>query len=350
MNHRLSYQQRILLRRRTFLIVIPLFISLMIIVIVPTMVVLFSSGGGKDGQTMNTEKNLPVFQEIKQESDPIKVSVTRHQTGKIEKVPLEEYVALVVASEMPAEFNLEALKAQAIAARTYVVNHLLHDDDKLITDTTEHQVYRNKDELQQLWGSDFQWKWQKIRQAVNETKQMIITYNGKPITPTFFSMSNGYTEDAKYYWGNDFPYLKSVESKWEESLPNFTSQEIFTIEELKGKLNLSVSTLSEMTMNIKRTPSQRVGELTIGNESFTGREIREKLNLRSTDFTIKQQGNHFIFTTKGYGHGVGMSQYGANGMGEEGKTYEQILTYYYKDIEINEIKESASSLMAATNQ
>lgn len=248
---------------------------------------------------------------------------------------------------MPADFALEALKAQAIAARTYVINHLIHEKDKLISDTTEHQVYRNKRELQSLWGTDFQWKWEKIWKAVEETEQIIITYNDKPITPTFFSMSNGYTEDAKHYWGNEFPYLKSVESKWEETLPNFITQEIFTIDEINNMLDLTLNHLESIPINIKRTPSNRVGELMIADRKFTGREIREKLNLRSTDFTIKQKDNHFIFTTKGYGHGVGMSQYGANGMAEEGKTYKEILTHYYKDIQLSELTEAAPSLLAS---
>src|SRR5699024_8594459 len=120
-------------------------------------------------------------------------------------------------AEMPADFEIEALKAQAVAARTYVVNHLVHNNDEqaVMTDTTEHQVYKNEAELKDLWGSDYRWKMDKITNAVMATENEIITYNNEPITPTFFSMSNGYTEDAEAYWGNDLPYLKSVESKWE---------------------------------------------------------------------------------------------------------------------------------------
>src|SRR5699024_6437836 len=160
-----------------------------------------------------------------------------------------------------------------------------------------------------------------------ETENLIITYENEPITPTFFSMSNGYTEDAQHYWGNELPYLKSVESKWEEDLPNFKTQEIFTRNEMNELLNIQLAHGKRVSINMKHTPSKRVREVQLSNHTFTGREIREKLNLRSTDFTIEQKNNHFIFTTKGYGHGVGMSQYGANGMAEEGKTYDEILSY-----------------------
>lgn len=297
--------------------------------------------------TTNIQLEQPVFNEITNEASPIEVSIKRSETEEIETIPLEQYVASVVSSEMPATFHSNALKAQAIAARTYIVNHLLRDEDEVISDTTNHQVYRDKTELQTLWGADFHWKWEKINRAVNETEGLIITYENEPITPTFFSMSNGYTEAAEHYWGNELPYLKSVESKWEEGLPNFKTQEIFTITELNTLLDTQLSQGVAIPIHVTRTPSQRVNEVKINNQTYTGRQIREKLGLRSTDFTIEQKNNHFIFTTKGYGHGVGMSQYGANGMAEEGKTYEQILSYYYQNITISELSKSVPDLLVA---
>src|SRR5699024_11083351 len=158
----------------------------------------------------------------------------RADSGDTEQGPLEENVTSVIASEMPAECEKEALKAQAIAARTYVATHLLNPDadkDDAISDQTEAQVYLDKDELKRNRGKDFHWKLDKVSEAVADTENEIITYEEEPITPTFFSMSNGYTEDAEDYWGNELPYLKSVESKWEEDNPKFTEQKIFSAEE-----------------------------------------------------------------------------------------------------------------------
>lgn len=316
-------------------------ISMTLIVLLPTFVVQVAKGDS----TTETKYNDETSFSNDETTSVIEVSVERNDSKVVETVPLETYVASVVASEMPADFELDALKAQAVAARTYIVNHILHENEETISDTVDHQVYRNKEELQSLWGADFHWKWEKINRAVKETESEIITYDKQPITPTFFSMSNGYTEDAKYYWGNELPYLKSVESKWEEQLPNFKTQEVFTIHELEERLQVQLPDNNSVPTKIKRTPSNRVGEVQIGNNTFTGREIREKLNLRSTDFSITQRDNHFIFTTKGYGHGVGMSQYGANGMAKEGKTYKEIITYYYKDVSISRLDEVAPALV-----
>lgn len=332
-------------RKTFFFISIPIAIFISLIVIIPTFIVQIANSNEKP---VNEEqvKNELAFTKDHIQYPLIEVSIQRSETEQIETIPLEQYVASVVASEMPAQFQIDALKAQAIAARTYIVNHLLHDENEFISDTTEHQVYRNKTELQSLWGADFYWKWEKITRAVAETENLILTYEREPITPTFFSMSNGYTEDAEHYWGNELPYLKSVESKWEEELPNFKSQTIFTTAELNKQLQTNFTDGSSVPIKIKRTPSNRISEVQLADKRFSGRTIREKLNLRSTDFTIEQKNNHFIFTTKGYGHGVGMSQYGANGMAEEGKTYDEILTYYYQDIEITDISDGAPSLVA----
>ncbi len=286
--------------------------------------------------------------EAEQNFATIEVSVKRSETNEIEKIPLEKYVYSVVASEMPASFELEALKAQAVAARTYVVQHLIQqgDENTVITDSTKHQVYKNDDELKSIWGKDYQWKKEKIQQAVTETANKIITYEKTPITPTFFSMSNGFTENAEDYWGSELPYLKSVESKWDEEVPGFIEQKIFATDEVANKLNVSVSSGVEASMGIERTESNRVRKLKINDTTLTGREVREKLGLRSNDFTVEQQNDHFIFTTKGYGHGVGMSQHGADGMAKEGKTYEDILLYYYQGVTLENIGELTQTVMA----
>src|SRR5699024_1238993 len=132
---------------------------------------------------------------------------------------LETYVTRVIASEMPTEFELEALKAQGVVARTYIVSHLLHQEETNISDTTDHQVYRNEEELRELWGDDFQHKMGKLTEAVAATKGEILTYNEWPITASYFSTSNGYTENSEDYWEEDIPYLRSVPSPWDEDSP-----------------------------------------------------------------------------------------------------------------------------------
>ncbi len=329
-------------RHVLFKLTILLAVGIGLIVLLPTFVVQLTKATPPEEEVAEESVELATEEE---DELAIEVTVERENSKEMETVPLETYVASVVASEMPADFELAALKAQAVAARTYIVNHLLHKKEDPITDTVNHQVYQNKEELQSLWGSDFQWKWEKITQAVKETEKEILTYKGQPITPTFFSMSNGYTEDAKHYWGNDLPYLKSVESKWEEKLPNFKKQEIFTLEELQQRLGLEGLQTKPLPIKIKRTPSNRVSEVAIGSQTFTGREMREKLNLRSTDFTISQRDEHVIITTKGYGHGVGMSQHGANEMAKEGKNYKAILTHYYQDVAITPLDDVAPMLV-----
>lgn len=329
--------------------IISITLMLIIILIIPTFIVMLPSA--KSAPPIKSEEVFGITNQSNEEIElpSVNVFVERSNSENIEKVPMETYVTSVVASEMPAEFELEALKAQAIAARTYIVNHLLHHEEEervVITDTTEHQVYKNTDELKELWGKDFHWKMKKVTEAVDTTENEIITYDEQPITPTFFSMSNGFTEDAENYWGNELPYLKSVESKWEKDNPRFTEQKVFSFDEISHKTGISLPAGNAVPIQISRTPSNRVSEISFNGTVFTGKDIREKLELRSNDFSVEQKNNHFIFTTKGYGHGVGMSQYGANGMAEEGKTYEEIISHYYQDVEITTIKDAAPTLVA----
>lgn len=323
---------------------------LMVILLIPTLIVMFPSPGSTPpAENEKITDEGETSEEI--ELETVNVAVQRTNSDEIEKVPLEEYVTSVVASEMPAEFELEALKAQAIAARTYIVNHLLlhdeeDDEDVVVTDSTEHQVYQSKADLKNTFGKDYHWKMDKVEEAVAATANEIITYDEQPITPTFFSMSNGYTEDAENYWGNELPYLKSVESKWEEDNPKFTEQTVFTIEEVNERIGVQLPSGSKLPIDIKRTDSNRVSEINLNGNSFSGREMREKLDLRSNDFSVAQKDNHLIFTTKGYGHGVGMSQYGANGMAKEGKSYKDIIHHYYQDVEISTITEAAPTLVS----
>ncbi|PAF40455.1 stage II sporulation protein D [Terribacillus saccharophilus] len=317
-----------------------------VIMALPTLIVVpFIDPGGMERTATAMEQE----KEIK-ETASVAVEVSRTASNSVETVPLETYVTRVVASEMPADFELEALKAQAVAARTYVVRYMEdHQAEKPeaieVSDSTSDQVYKNEEELRQAWGKDYEEKMTKLTEAVEGTSGEIIMYDGEPITPSFFSTSNGYTENAEDYWENPLPYLKSVESPWDKQSPKFEDQKVIEIEEAEKLLGVDIDP-NKPPGELKRNSSQRVSEIEIGGKKFTGREIREKLGLKSTDFTLSMKDNHLIFQTKGYGHGVGMSQYGANGMAAEGKTYKDILTYYYKDTEINKLPAEGAKLVS----
>lgn len=332
---------------------------ILIILIIPTLVVVpFNKDKEKEAATTENEKpestaesesNPESTVELPTGDSQFSVAVMRSDTESVEDVSLEKYVAGVVASEMPADFELEALKAQALAARTYIVNHLLHQDNPEssdVTDTVQHQVYKGEEDLRKLWGKDFKWKMDKVNEAVAATQGKILTYDNEPITPAFFSTSNGYTENSEDYWDNEMPYLRSVKSSWDKNSPKFLDQEVFPISQVAETLNVDLPTSGKIPIEVDRTESKRVSELTLADNTFSGRDVREKLQLQSSDFSIKQKNDHLIFTTKGFGHGVGMSQYGANGMAKEGKKYEDIVQYYYKDIEVSSITETAPTLVA----
>ncbi|MBR7554121.1 stage II sporulation protein D [Allobacillus sp. GCM10007491] len=310
---------------------------LSVILILPTILVMpFAEASTKVNEQ---EESEPVTQEETPSEEPI-VSVFREETELVEEVPLEEYVALVVASEMPMSFEKEAIKAQALAARTYIVKKMLTGSEEAydVTDTVNDQVFKSEEELREDWGVDFSEKFMKLQQAVKETKGQIITYEGTPITAQFFSTSNGYTENAEDYWQNEIPYLKSVSSPWDEASPEFSEQEVIAMNKVAAQLDINAS--NNLTVsNVKRTQSGRIAELTINGKSFSGREVREALGLRSNDFTIEKKNDYIIFKTQGYGHGVGMSQYGANGMAREGKTYQDIVKHYYQGIDIQTLEE-----------
>ncbi len=236
---------------------------------------------------------------------------------------------------MPALFEEEALKAQAIAVRSYVLSKNNNLDENIkITSTINDQVYISKDEMVAKWGINYNQYYEKIKKQVIDTKQLVLKKNNKIVKSYYFSMSNGYTQDSQKVFGDDS--LKSVESKWEnDSLSNFIVSIEYSQEKITKLLNLSEENIS--ITNINRSNTNHVDNLKVNNILFTGIEFRKLLKLRSTDFTITNQNDKYIITTKGYGHGVGMSQYGANQMAKLGYNYQEILKHYYKDTEITNI-------------
>ncbi|ARI76087.1 stage II sporulation protein D [Halobacillus mangrovi] len=321
----------------------------MAILIIPTLIVVPFIGSNE----VNVVQEAPSTKEesageLSEDLSSFSIRVLRSGSGEVEKVPLETYVARVVASEMPATFEIEALKAQALAARTYITRHLVQESavssEADVTDTVNHQVYKNDQELRQQWQDRYAANMEKINQAVKATAGEIITYEHQPITAAFFSTSNGYTENAEDYWEDEIPYLRSVESPWDEASPKFVDQKVVSLEELQSSLGVALNTDLRNT-KMTKTEGNRVEKVVFGEQAFSGREIREKLSLPSSDFTIQQKGDHVIFTTKGYGHGVGMSQYGANGMAMNGKSYKDIVHHYYQNTEISPMSKQTASLM-----
>lgn len=311
--------------------------------LVPTILVLpfgEEKVNGKLGQTAQQEVESEPNAQNTSTEPAVEVAVYRATKEVVESLPLEEYVIGVVSSEMPADFEKEALKAQALTARTYIVKRLMISQgndlpqDADVGDTEFYQVYKSKDELKTLWGSDYDWKIAKVEEAVKETAGQILTYEGNPIDATFFSTSNGYTENSEAIWSNSLPYLKSVESPWDKQSPKFNGKKVISIAEFEKKLGVQVPSGGEIGKVIERTKGNRVGTVEINGKKISGTKIRENLGLMSTDFTWERKGNNIIVNTRGYGHGVGMSQYGANGMAQEGKPYSEIVQYYYQGVEI----------------
>ncbi len=269
----------------------------------------------------------------------IKVRLKRNKTNKIENIFLEKYIEGVVAGEMPALFEPEALKAQAVASRSYVLKKMEDNKNKEydVIDTTQNQVYLDESELKEKWKDQYIEYINKVRKCVNDTANEYLSYNGNVINAMFFSTSNGYTEDAALVFKEDIPYLKSVESTWDkETSTTFNYKKELTKEEFYRKLNIDYSQNLKFIV-LERSTSNRILSLKINNIKFTGRDLYDKLSLRSTDFNIYEQNNKIIIETKGFGHGVGMSQYGAEGMAKAGYKYQEILKHYYTNTEIKKL-------------
>ena len=266
------------------------------------------------------------------------VRVKKDDTGEIIKVPLEEYVYGVVSSEMPASFNEEALKAQAVASRTYVMyameNSKNRDFD--VYDSVNSQVYKSEDKLKEFWGDKYEEYSNKIKKVIIDTKGEYITYNDEIIEAFFFSTSTGYTENSEEVFNEELPYLRSVESAWDESSPSFNSEIEISKNDFYNKLGIVYNDNLDIS-DIEKTGSGRIKSLKINGNYFKGVDVRTKLGLRSTFFTFYENEEKIKVKTKGYGHGVGMSQYGAQGMALAGFKYEDIIKYYYTGVEIKKI-------------
>ena len=244
---------------------------------------------------------------------------------------LEDYVVGVVAAEMPASFDKEALKAQAVASRSYLLSKYKSNIVK-ISSTINDQVFQTNDELKIKWGEAYDKYHEKILKAVNETKGEVVSRDGKTLKTYYFSMSNGKTENSKSVFGDNT--FISVDSPLENNnLKNFEVVKEFTKEDLLKILNLNDIVIQNVTKN----DTNHVDNIIVTNKKYKGTEFRKLLGLRSTDFDILEKEGKYYITTRGYGHGVGMSQYGANEMAKHGYKYEDIINHYYQNSELTKI-------------
>lgn len=276
------------------------------------------------------------------------ISLLHKKTGEVEQVKLDEYLCNVVSAEMPATFEQEALKAQAIVARTYTIYKILnkkHDNADICDDSTCCQAWISKDNRLAKWEENQrESNWQKICSAVNETSGKIITYENKPIDAFFHSNSGVITEVPVNVWGGTgYPYLQSVETSGENTYTQYASEVTLSQEELINKLKEKYSdisidfTNSEDIKILEYTESTRVKTVKFGNHEISGVEARTLFGLKSTNFEISRDGNNIKFSVKGYGHGVGMSQTGADSMAKNGSKAEDIIKHFYTGVEITEV-------------
>lgn len=281
---------------------------------------------------------------------PIQIAVS--VGGAVREMDLETYVAGVTAAEMPASFPEEALKAQAIAARTFAQSRRIcggddvHPDADVCDDYTHCAAYLDLEtQAEEQWGREAEeWK-QKIEEAVRQTSGQIVTYGGEPITAVFHAACGSETESAADVWGADVPYLVSVDSTGDDACPDYTSSVTFGAEEFRQIMlrkyeDINLTGMPETWFtDFTRTDAGNVLRCTVGGVHAKGTTLRSLLGLRSTNFTVSTTETSITFETTGYGHAVGMSQYGAKAMAEQGSTCNEILTHYYTGTEISEITE-----------
>ncbi|MBQ7976734.1 MAG: stage II sporulation protein D [Clostridia bacterium] len=299
-----------------------------ITLVIPPAAVYFTSGfRGRKSEPFNTVK---VY--IKNED-------------RVAEMDTSQYLKEVVGAEMPASFSYEALKAQAVAARTYLCSKISkggdapeHKGAPVCTDHNHCKAWLSESDRRDKWEEDKRDEyWKKISKAVEETAGEILTFEGKPISALFHSTSSGKTENAGDVWSEDVPYLRSVESRGDELSPKFYSELVCTEYEFKSKVSENVDKTdwnSGLYGNIVRSEAGGIKKITLGGVEVKGTTFRQIFGLRSTNVTIEQNGEQIIMKVKGNGHGVGMSQYGADFMASNGSTYDEILKYYYTGVNL----------------
>lgn len=278
------------------------------------------------------------------------VKVLHTKTNEIEEIELDKYLYGVVSAEMPASFEEEALKAQAVVARTYTIYKIIHNAGKhegadICDDSSCCQAWISKEDRFSRWDEpDRESNWNKIVNAVEETKGKIITYEGEPINAFFHSNSGGTTEAPVNVWGGTgYPYLQAVQTSGEDAYSQYYSEVILSKEELVQKMTSKYSDFSinfedeDAIKIIEYTEGERVKTIKIGNKNLSGVEARSLFGLKSANFEVTREDDNFKFSVIGYGHGVGMSQTGADSLAKSGSSYEEIIKHFYTGVEITDI-------------
>lgn len=270
--------------------------------------------------------------------------VCHTENGEITEIKTSDYIFGVVAAEMPALYEKEALKAQAVAAYTFALNRKSENKNKSYDITDNHitdQSFITEKAAREKWGEKADEYVEKIKSAISDTENEVITYNGSPITAVYHAISSGKTETAENVWGMAIPYLVSVSSEGDKLASGYISEKSFTEAELTKLLSesMEISAIKKSDFsNITRSKSGTILKIKVCGKEMTGARLRSILDLRSSNFEITYKDDKFVFKTYGYGHSVGMSQNGANYMAKQGKNYKEILKHYYKDCKIENFK------------
>ena len=320
-------------------------------IIIPVLISVLFYGNQNDDLSIDKIDKPEKSPYEKVDSQSPTISVYNSKTGKVQNMDIETFLYGVLSMEMSSEFSEEALKAQAVAARTYIIykmeNNMKagHKGADICTDYNHCQAYASYEELKEQKGD----KWIResypiIKQAVDDTKGQILTYNDKAILPLYFSTSSGMTENSEDVFMTNYPYLKSVSSPYEENSPKYYTESVIDISRfidiLKNKygdISISKNDLKNKIKIIDRTTAGSVKSIQIGNKQLTGRDIRSIFDLNSSNFDISFAEDIVVFKVTGYGHGVGMSQWGAEGMANNSYTYDEILFHYYTNTDIKDM-------------
>ena len=278
--------------------------------------------------------------------DIVKILYTKDE--KVEEISMEDYIIGAVLAQMPQDFEEEALKSQAILAHTYIERRKLSEKESadkslkgayISDDTSQYQSYFNESQAKKFYGDKYEQAYKKVSEAVKQVEDLILSYDSKPIVVAFHALSSGKTESAKNLWGEDIPYLISVDSSWDEKIDGFEKSDTFSSDDIKKALekafdDMDFSKIGDTLKVSETTDSNTVLTVNAGGNDINGSDFANALSLPSPCFTIDKDNDKYTITTKGYGHLVGMSQYGANAMAKEGKGYKEILAHYFPKTKI----------------
>ncbi len=310
-------------------------ISVIILMLAMLFLPLAAARGEEEKKLPAMGDSLPVIDS----NDTNTIRVYRKENGKIEEMKVEDYIFCVVAAEMPALYEAEALKAQAVAAYTYALyKSKTSDADYDITDDSSiDQAFKTREQIREKWGEKADEYEAKIRDAIKSVSGQKIYYEGSPILSVYHAISSGQTENASEVWGGSYAYLTAVDSSWDKLSTDYLSTVQLTSEEFSKKLSQKVELKGDASAwvgEIKKSSSGSVLSIALGGKTVSGGDIRSALELRSSNFDISFADGKFTLTVRGYGHGIGMSQNGANYLAQQGKSYKEILTHYYKDCSV----------------